>query len=673
MNSNTILILGDSTSMSIGLEKRAYPFLLASAPAWPGGTRIVNCSLPGFTSADASAFFFRHHRSLLKGLSSVVVYLGNCDATSTEMRKGKYGLLRQATCWIREVAGRLPSKTRIRNRLFHFEWNNTFDPFIESPESPEDFEYNIGRVLSACHRASVSVILVRPKANLYFPPGVGKGNFVFYRHLGVKERVSDLISISDARFKDALRFHESGNFEAAGRIYKEILLKPPAAPMSQEYPLAVLNNYAAAQAEAGESEEAIYLFQLLLKERGVRKEIVLYNLAQIQKSFSENEKYSCLLVDSYEADDSLYRIRAPYLQALDRLTARHPSVRVVDMSAIVPDALYLDHCHPLPEGQARVADEIRRNLDELGIQGRETADIENVLYNPELARGNIAEFHDYFKTFAPFSEKQIAGAMVTLESVLKKMEVFDSSSSALSTIPKEICWAFDYYLRHPCFTSIRDVLHFPPRYPSDVGRFPEYFVIRHLIPYLQVHESNLQLAPRFDPSLGLLRSSDQFLSILPAKSVPLVDMCLPQVDIAYEAVRLPLILSKCRRLLVQHLHAGNQVFKRTKTTIFWYVREALRFGSHSRVSMLYDRVLMEYLAEGLAVAGVLDAAMGMKKSSEIEELIHVLQSAVRIHEAYCGRFSLVDGSDQLLASYSRKLMDLASQLEAAVAGEICTF
>lgn len=655
------------------MEKRAYPFLLAASPAWPVGAQIVNCSLPGFTSADACAFFFRHYRMLRKGLRAVVVYLGHCDATSTEVQKGKYGLLKQATCWIREVAGRVPSKTRIRNRLLHFEWNNAFEPFIESPESPDDFEYNIERVLSACHRAAVPVILIRPKANLYFPPGVGKGNFVFYRYLGMKDRVADRIKISDPRFKDAYRVHESGNFEAAVRLYKDILLKPPVALMSQEYPLAILNNYAAAQAEAGEFEEAIYLLQLLLKERGARKEIVLYNLAQIQKLLGENEKYSRLLVDSYEADDSLYRIRAPYLQALDRLTVRHPLVRVLDMSDIVPDALYLDHCHPLPEGQAKMSDEIRRNLDALGIQGRETASIENVLYNPELARGNIAEFHDYFKTVAPFSEKQIAGAMVTLESVLKKMEVFDPSSSALSTIPKEIRGALDYYLRHPCFPSIRDVLRFPPRYPSDVGRFPEYFVIRHLIPYLRVHESNLQLAPRFDPSLGLLRSSDQLLSILPAKSVSLVDTCLPQVDIAYEEVRLPLILSKVRRLLVQHLRAGNQVFERTKTAIYWYVRETLRFGSHSRASMLYDRVLLEYLAEGLAVAGVLDAAMGMKKSSEIVGLICALESTIRIHEEYCGQFTLVGDSGLLLATYNCKLMDLASQLEAAVAEKLCIF
>lgn len=671
MTSATILILGDSTSMSIGLEKKTYPFLLANAPIWRDGTKFVNCSLPGFTSADAAAFFFRHRRMWRKDLAAVVVYLGNCDTTSTEIRKGRYGGLKQMACSFREAVGRLPAKTRIKNRLLHFEWNNNYDPLIEYPECPKDFEYNIDRILKVCRRASVPVILVRPKANLYFPPGVGKGNFVFYRHLGMKERVSGLISIPDARFTEALRFQESGNFEEAARTYKEILLHPTSVSMSAEYPLAVLNNYAAARAEAGEEEEAVYLFQLLLKERGARKEIVLYNLAQIQKKRGEMEEYSRCLLSSYESDDSLYRIRTPYLQALERLSDRYPAIRVVDMSAIVPDTLYLDHCHPLPAGQVLMANEMRENFSGLGLQGSETAVIENILYNPELARGNISEFHDYFKTFAPFTETRIAEAMIVRGESLKVTGVFDSNASEFSSIPWEIRSAIDYYLRHPSFPSVCDVLHFPPRYPSDVGRFPEYFIVRHLIPYLRAHEANPRLASRFEATPDLLRTSDQLLSILPARSVSLVDSGLPNFDLAYEEIRLPEILSKVRRLLVQHLQNGSQVFERTKTTIFWYVREALRFGAHSRVSMLYDRVLLEYLAEGLAVAGVLDAAMGMKKMSEIEELIQRLQQTLQIHEEYCDKFSLINDSEQILMCYNRKLDELASQLEAAVAEEIC--
>lgn len=663
--SKSVLILGDSTSMSVGFEKKTYPFLLASTPMWPDGTRIVNCSQPGITAADAAAFFFSCRGTWFRNLAAVIVYLGNCDTVSSEIRKGKYGRLRQAAFRARLWAGAVPAKTRLKNQLLHYEWNGAYDALIEAPEDPGHFEYNIGRVVKACDQASVPMILVRPKANRYFPPGMGKGNFVFYRYLGLTDKLSQQISIPDDRFKEALRLHESAQFERAAGVYREIMLQPPRVPMSQEYSLLVLNNYAAARAESGEHEEAAYIFNLLLKERSVRREIVLFNLAQIRKTSGANAEYARLMADSYESDHSMYRIRSPYIQALDRLAARHPSARIVDMTTLIPDELYLDHCHPRPEGQVLMADEMRRAINDLGIRGNRTADIENILYNPELAMGNVMEFHEYFKTFAPLQENQITEAIGALDESLKRKAAPDSTVPTPASMPKEIHKAIDYYLRHPCFVSVHDVVRYPPRYPSDVGRFPEYFIVRHLIPYLRAHESNSNLVSRFDPALELLRTSGQLLSILPAESVGLVDASLPPFDAAYEEIRLPLLLGKVRRLLLQHLQVGNQVFERTKTTIFWYVREALRFGAHSRVSMLYDRVLLEFLAEGLAIAGILDEKMGLKRASEIKGLIHMLESVVRIHERHCRRFSLVNDAGPLLLDYDRQLSGIASQLDVS--------
>ena len=665
MYSKSILILGDSTSMSIGIEKKTYPFLLANETIWPEGTRIINCSLPGITSADAASFFFSCRGPWFKSLAAVVIFLGNCDSASSEIRKGKYNYLQQASLLMRRFARKRPTKTRLKNRLLHYEWSNNYNPSIEKPENPNHFEYNINRIIQVCKRKSVPVILVRPKPNHYFPPGVGKGNFVFYRHLSIKEKLSGLISIPDHRFKEALRMHELGQFEKAAGVYKEIMLQAPETPMSQEYPLLVLNNYAVAMAESGQKKEALYLFQLLLMERGARKEITLFNLAQIHKMCGAKEDYARILEESFDSDESMYRVRSPYTEAIDRLTASHPSVRSVNMESLIPDELYLDHCHPLPEGQIRLAKEIGQHLKEIGVTGKEKASVENMLYNPELALGNFMKFHEYFKTFAPLQKRQIANAIKVLETGLKGKNESDSSLPSRLSLPKEIRKAIDYYLRHPYFTSIHDVVRYPPCYPSDVGRFPEYFIVRHLIPYLRAHESDPVLSGRFDPSLALLRASEQMRSILPAESAGLVDSELPAFDPAYEEIRLPLLLGKVRRLLLRHLQCGSQIFERIKTTIFWYVREALRFGAHSRVSMLYDRLLIEFLAEGLAVAGYLDSKLGLEKASEIQDLIRLLESVVRVHEQHCSRFSLSSDNGQLLLSYDRQLAEIASQLDGS--------
>jgi hypothetical protein len=125
-------------------------------------------------------------------------------------------------------------------------------------------------------------------------------------------------------------------------------------------------------------------------------------------------------------------------------------------------------------------------------------------------------------------------------------------------------------------------------YPSDIGRFPENFILRFLIPYVEQHESKPHLISRFNPELGLIHSSKKMKSILPENTICYVSDGVPYFSSEYAVERILLTLDKVGELLIAHLEKGNQIFERTKATIFWYVRESLRFGSHSRISMLYD-------------------------------------------------------------------------------------
>ena len=663
MNYKNVLLLGDSTSMSIGLERVMYSFRLADNKFWPEGSKVFNCSLPGFTSADAAAFFYRHNELWSNRLGAVIIYLGNCDTASSEITKGRYGPFSQLLNRISELFRKKPKKTKLKNKLLHFEWSNSWNGFIEKPELSSDFKFNIKRIIKTCASKNIPVILIRPKANRYFPPGLGKGNFLFYRFLNINEKISDAIRILDPKFKNAATQYESGNIKLASEMYQEILLSDPLVNMSREYALMVVNNYATAQAELGNLNEAKFLLNLLLKEKGVRKEIILYNLAQIYKNSGDIEEYSKFMALSYEADDSMYRVRSPYIKALDELAKEQPEVVVIDMDNIIPDSDYLDHCHPLPSGQKKLSDRIVRQLKVLGFKGNSSASIENILYNPELAKGNNQEFHDYFKTASALSETEIAKAIEVIREQLKNTQKIDGSSLSFTGVPQSILDSIDYYLRHPCFSTISDVLQSPPKYPCDVGRFPEYFLIRHLIPYLRKHEDNQELTKRFSNDTKLLRLSNDFLSILPEKILKSVDLKLPLMEEVYATNQLDKILLKTRTLLLKHLQKKNQAFERLKTLIFWYFRETLRFGAHSRFSMLYDRVLLESLAEGLAVAGVIEAEFNLKKENEIKQLIKFIEIVTQVHEKYCSQFSLEYDSKNLLDSYDQDLIILTEKLK----------
>lgn len=664
MAKNTLFILGDSTSMTIGCERHMYPFVLADSACWPESTEIINCSQPGFTSADACAFFFRHQKEY-PSLSSVLIHLGTCDSTSWEIRRGKYTSLRETMDRLTKAAGKGKERTRLKNRLLHFEWNGTFDTNIESPESPDDFEYNLSRIVKACMKSSVAVVMMRPKANSMFPSGVGKGNFIFYRYLGLNDRLSQRLSIPDERFLEALRLQESGYHAGAADKYREILLNSGILSSHYEYPLLVVNNYAACVAEKGDLNEAESLLKFLLKERGVRREIVLFNLAQVYRMQGYLEKYRICLHESYESDCSMYRIRAPYLKAIDRVSERFgkKGVHIVDIATFIDDNLYVDHTHPLLEGQERIAGKVVDFLKTCGITGTDTACIRNILYNPELSLGNTTEFFTYYRSYEPFSEEEITGYTNRIKNDLLKDDSQGNEKVLMQGLPKELKTAMEYHLMHPCFPSLRYLVNYGPQYPVDVGRFPEYFLCRHLINYLRLYEKDPALGGLFSSDTDILRKAQDLRAILPVEMISLVSREYPFIDKEIEILRLPAILLKCRQVLISHLRRGNQVYERMKTTIFWYFREALRYGSHSRISMRYERTILEYTAEALVVASLLDLRIGVGRLDEIKELVRFLGETVCIHEHYCQKFTMTDQPRDLLVEYDRRLFEIADRIE----------
>lgn len=671
MKKNTIVILGDSTSMTIGAEAQMYPFHLAEMPVWAPETKIVNCSLPGFTSFDASAFFFRNIKSF-ENLSAVIIYLGNCDTMASELDCGRYSRVRDGIYMrFKRWAGLKNPRARLKNKLLHFEWNPAFDQEIELPITVSDFEDNISQVVDYCRSSDVPVILVRPEAHVHFPSGAGKGNFSFYHYLDIDAKISERIKIADPRFKNAMSEYESGHYEEAANIYKDILLHPSKAFLGLEYQLAVVHNYAVSVIRKGDIDEGRYLLNLLLQERGVRREIVLYNLAMIEHSHGDTDAPSILLQESYEADKSMYRVRDPYKQAVDRIGNRYSNTSVIDLREFLSDNCFVDHCHPLPVHQKKIADAVREHLSSEALRGNSKLEIENRLYNPEYGLGNQDEFHDYFRSFSDLGEKRIAEEIERMKDFFfgdkDKRKERGAEESLFETLPKEIKTAFEYYRNHPCFPDPCFALAAGRFYPSDVGRFPEYFIVRFMFPFIKKFENDPEMATWFSEDTSVLRASSDMLRILPDQAREWVSNDTPEIDDDLAQEWVDAILDSSFKKIKCHLEKGNQIGVRLLSTIFWYFRESLRFGTHSRVSMRYERVTLEYIAESLAVAGILDRKTGGHRESHIRNLIMVLEQAVSLHENYCSQYDPALPSKEVLKKYDEELTYLAKALNASQA------
>jgi hypothetical protein len=657
----SIVILGDSTSMSIGAERAMYPFKLAEKCAWAKNTKMINCSLPGFTSADACQFFFKHKTSFGK-LTAVIIYLGNCDTMASELPRYRSTAVQSVKMQLKKILKTGPNRIRIKNRFLYFEWNKEFDQSIETAVTAVNFEYNVARVVRYCTNKNVTVILIRPEAHVMFPAGSGKGNYVFYHYLGLNPTLSQRMVFEDQRFITAAKAYERKNFQKAGDIYKDILLYPDEISRGLEYQTLLVNNFAACQANLNELDEAEYLLNMLLKERDVRREIINYNLSIISKIRGDHEGFSDRLFKTYEIDNSMYRVRNPYKQATDRIAKRYPDVKIVDMRTLVTDEDFVDHCHPLPDAQNKLADAIFEHLKNSALLGSKPLKIENHLYNPEYSLGIDLDFYQYFNAYSDLNSDQLNTELRLLEGKLASPHNrLGWPQDLISKLPKDMAVAIKYYQRHPMFPSLYDVIKAKPINALDVGRFPEFFLCRYLVPFLSYLENHPELISLFPSDLSILRSADDLLNILPPGIKTNSNREIPFLDKAYMSAWRQRILDAVSQAMTLHLQEQNQIEERLKTTIYWYFRETLRFGSHSRISMRYERIQLEYIAEGLAVALVLGKLTGVS-SEDVKPMLKLLEGTVKIHEKFCAKYNPKQDPANLLLQYDKELAQLQTKI-----------
>ncbi len=296
------------------------------------------------------------------------------------------------------------------------------------------------------------------------------------------------------------------------------------------------------------------------------------------------------------------------------------------------------------------------------MNGTMPARIEPRLFNLELALGNKASFFDYYRTRASLTAGQIRSDIDALRRDIREGDSL--SGRALSLVSEPVAKAVEYTRRHPCFADIRSLLRFPPETPLDVGRFPEYFLIRRLAPYLEAAFHEAPAAAVLSAVPGLLHSGRELAKALPPEACS-VSMEIPRVDSVADKEWISRIIACVCSSIGGHLERGPRVHERILTTIFWYFREVLRWGSHSRVSMRYERMTLEFMAEALAVASWLDLKCDAGRNEEILELAKALVRIVQIHEKYCLQFKPGRDNVALMAAYTAALNDEVRALQKA--------
>ncbi len=613
MSIKNILILGDSTSMTIGCYEYTFPFILSNHRIWRKESTIYNSSLHGFGSADALKFLKKNN---IKDLDYIILNIGICDSIATEVQK-KSNQLNLFT----------KKKSLNTNKIIFNDWNNNFDNLIHKPETERDFEKNIKKIINFANSKKIKIIIIVPDSNYFFHPGLAKGNFAYYSYYNLLDKSSNFLNFKHDKLKKAFQLAEEGEYKKCNELYLQILNDKISFNYSFELYYAIANNYAVNEAKLGNYQVSLKNLKILSKEENIRKEIIFYNISIIYKKINEKSKSDKYLLLSNDEDINNYKINENFRNIIKKIVSNF-SLDSIDIRSL-ENKNFFDHCHLTKSGHLELSNKLSNILNNGEIVDSYRAKIKNILFNPEYSLGNDKNFNEYFQIQ---SEKKIDLKNQVQNINLKANNNGSQSIEILSGVDDELFDAIESYNKHPIFVHINFLKNIDNYKNFYYGKFPELFIIticQHIFNFLHLHNSFDGLT--IDGNLFLdkekrenifknLNLTNDLDSIFNFKNIDIKD-CLNKIKdkISFHMNKLP---------------KENQIYDRRKFTMYWYFRESIKFGTQSRNSMFYNFIELQNIYEAAVLSIGLSKYIQSKQINYFENIKLKIEQISKLNEKF---------------------------------------
>lgn len=610
MSIKNILLLGDSTSMSIGCYQHTFPNFLMKKKIWSKNAKLYNCSVHGFGSADALKFI---KSKKIKNLDYVIINLGICDSISNENLKKKYNFF-----------SNFRKKSKQFNNIHFNTWNKNYSNMFSLTESDLDFESNIKSIIKISKKISNEIIMIIPSSNDLFHPGLAKGNFSYYFFFDLDEKSSDVLEFEISDLKLAMKYKEEQNYSKSNEIYFNILNNN--SDIDSELSFMIANNYAINLALNGDFNKSIESLKILLDEENIRKEIIFYNIAKIYKKIGKYDLHNAYLNKSYNSDVNNYRIKNNFRNILINLSKIF-DIEYIDINNL-KNKLFYDHCHLTEKGHLELSEILLSKINKKNEMLSCTTKIENILLNPEYSNGNDKTFNNYFniipKINIDFSEEIKKISLTITSKGNQKLNIHES-------VDNEFYESINYYLSHPFFNNLILIEKVREFHPFFYGKFPELFIIA-LIQFAY----NFLDEKYIDPSFI---DKDLFLSKFKRESIYRnlnLKIDLDQ-EINFDDIDIFSFLENMKQKLkynIDNYSKNNSPHKRRKYTMYWFFRESVRFGTQSRSSMFYNLIELQNLYESSILGIGLKKFSGYQDDNYFEKIKSALENLKKINEKY---------------------------------------
>ncbi|MGH3983549.1 MAG: hypothetical protein ACRDST_12925 [Pseudonocardiaceae bacterium] len=619
-----VLVLGDSCSAGIGAPQAVYPSLLHTLLREEH--RIENHAVPIFTSADAA----RYYRRVLarRRWDFVIVYLGNTEGSRSRY-KGAYSSWRDTGRWLpnrrrRRLVVRIQPKDQI---VF-----DDRDEQLSIATTPHDFHKNLESIAREARRRGTRVIMINPIANERFPAAMMGNNASFYKIVGLDACLADRLTGREASAQaliEAMRKHERGDLAAAVDGYRKLAVQQvPVSAMA-------LNNLAVLLDQQKIEDEPIAILKRLSTEAGASGSVAAYNLSRILARRGQHEEARRYAMRAVEGDSNLYRVKTEYRQQITSLSSQ-ANIDVIDLAELLTPADFVDYCHPTVEAHRTIAAAIVTRLTSVdGIEMREyDAAYVCVHPSPDAYFDVAPTLVDHFALDFDVARRDLRREAAALLDRTRELGPSDFLTGTPewpvpeTDLQANILNTFRYAAGHPVITSLDDIEQWLPEYGWEIGRFSEYYLCRILHDYAAAAESSgIDGVPDSVAACWQLGSTVQRQRVLPG--LPADASSRLRIDTVYSRR----VLENVRLQLSQN----TALFKDTRATRIvtvrqWYLREAFRFGAHSRYGMLYPAWDLEKLVEGLCVCLAISR---FQRDVEVEGFaVSLLEKMVRLREVH---------------------------------------
>ena len=581
-----ILILSDSFATCLGCFDGNFVDFIARDYGFNEQINIINPSTFNMTSADALTYIRQQVGE--KPLDCVIIALGNCDSCGFGVPK-KRSFLRPGKPFRKTVHARNKYPILQRNKPFYFTSKGS-PPKQPRVVSPGDFKKNLRDIIRIAQKATASVIVCNLKGNDLFPPDNNTGNFSFYKLFGVPTHFEYSGNGHSRPVLKALHLHDTGQLKAAAQTYETLL-----GSGDQETMSLALNNMAALHFDNSEYEEALAKLEKIPLKGNAMAATVLYNKSKAYSKINEQDKSDACLEAARTRDFGTYRIGDDYRTAAQQAGNRK-QVKFLDLDEFITPTSFTDYCHPDRHTHATIAKEIVKTIcSQINVgKGEHKPVVKYIPINPDCSAGFESDFFWHFKIATEpdaLAATAIATAKDSYDSILKTAFRFvrDPKLTPYYTI-----------LSHPLFGSESYLQQVHPIRRTDVGRVPELFFMKNMLPiYKAMSQGKINTKWEIE-ILEFLPSYGKLHQWLGAARIPAEPSSLEKTRKDHDNVDWLDVAARSRKMLGRLSQGEPEVGNKVRSITYWFMREAIIFGSVSTPLMLCNRMHILKLVETLA-------------------------------------------------------------------------